>query len=141
MSDEHSYQKAFKELVQAHGGTAVSLAGSVFMAGMPDLMCVSTDGAICLIENKFWSKRTDPEDFHALQKQFHGSQVARIKHDLWKKQAPVILVTQIIRNLDTVYINYKTDVYCTPWKRLAKNVAKMPMFNSTDQFIRQVMAD
>lgn len=123
MGEEAHYQKLFKDCVEYHGGMATSLSGSLFMAGMPDLLCVSKYGAIILIENKFWSKPKYPENFHQLQDQLRGPQIAVIKHKLWKRSTPCLLVTQIGFNRDIVYINYKTAVSPQPWKEFAKLVA------------------
>ena len=125
MGDETKYQKTFKDKVESYGGMATSLSGGLFMAGMPDLLCVSKNGALLLIENKVWRKPKPPENFHDLQSQLHGPQIAVIKHRLWKRSAPCLLVTQLQSNLAVVYVNYKDRLCVAHWEALAKQVADM----------------
>jgi hypothetical protein len=123
MGDETQYTKLFKDAIEAHGGMATSLAGGVFMAGMPDVLCVSRFGAIILVENKFWRKAKHPENFHELQAQLKGPQIAVIKHKLWKLSAPCLLVTQLELDKDLVYVNYKNNISLYKWRDLAKSIA------------------
>ena len=125
MGEETKYQSQFKDKVELHGGMATSLSGGLFMAGMPDLLCVSKSGALLLIENKFWRKPKRPENFHDLQSQLKGPQIAVIKHKLWKRSAPCLLVTQLQANLTLVYVNYKDQWTVIDWEKLAKLVADM----------------
>ncbi len=126
MPDEHSFQKEVKEKITQYRGSVKSLAGSVFMAGMPDLLIVSRFGEISLIENKFWAKSKPPETFHELHKQFTATQNVVIKHDYWKRNVSCLQMTQLCYDLDTAVLCYKDKFIYVPWIEVAIKSTELP---------------
>jgi hypothetical protein len=88
------------------------MVASVFMAGMPDCLCVSRHGVLTLIEFKVWRGKLPPKSRHEIEGLLKGPQIGVIKHKLWKRQAPCAMIVQPLNNFENVYyINDSVPAY------------------------------
>ena len=131
-SDEHTYQRDFKAEIEKFGGMAVSLSGSMFMAGMPDLLCISSTGNMLLVENKIYRNIKAPASAECVHKLLKGPQQAVIKHKLWRRNAACIIVAQSAIRPSIVHIAHKSRLINTKWIDLAKIISTSPLGYSFD---------
>ncbi len=121
--EEGKFKKEFCEHIKSQYGTWAKVThGNQFQSGLPDCLFQS-DGMFSLVEMKFWDQVAPPKDFHQMHNLLKGAQVNVIKHQIWKRRGPCLLVAQIGNDLDNCCVCYKDKINIMPWKHLAKVLA------------------
>lgn len=122
--EEGKFKKDFSEHIENfYNGYCKVTHGNQYQAGIPDCLIQSTGGLFTLVELKFWNVFARPADFHAMQNLMKGAQISVIKHQIWKRNGPCLLVAQLGYELDNCCICYKDKINVVPWKHLAKLLA------------------
>jgi hypothetical protein len=131
MSDEHSFQRFFKEELEKWNGHCPSLVASMFMAGMPDLIINTSKGYTYYTELKFWRNKNPPSNSQQIQALLRGPQIAVIKHTLWKRSIACPIIAQLQYDMDTCAVAYKDKFLLANVKTMAKIMA---LLSSKEQF-------
>lgn len=128
--EEGKFKKLLKEELEKYDAHVMVTHGNLFQAGLPDMHIVSKPGMITWCELKFWGGAKLPQEFQSLHGQMKGAQINVIKHQMWKRNAACLLVSQIGIDLDSCAVCYKDKFNILPWKHLAKLLAISSDFGS-----------
>jgi hypothetical protein len=122
--EEGKFKRDFCEYVETvYGAWCKITHGNQYQSGMPDVCIQSTAKLFSLMEMKFWANVGLPKDFQCMHKLMKGAQINVIKHQIWKRNGPCLLVAVIGNDLDMCCVNYKDKIKILPWKHVAKLVA------------------
>jgi hypothetical protein len=100
---EAQFQDKLMEDLRGYGARATSYVGNIYLSGHPDLIIVSVHGATMFVELKLFRLVQMPtrETMLALLK---GPQINVITKQLWLRNAPCLLVAEIVAKPDTLCI-------------------------------------
>lgn len=121
--EEGKFKKLFVAELQKYDAHCHTTHGNMYCAGLPDLHIVARTGMLTWVELKFWGHVTPPKEFQSLHSQMKGAQIGVIKHQMWRRNAACLLVSQIGMDLDNCAVSYKDNLNIMPWKHLAKLLA------------------
>jgi hypothetical protein len=135
---EHKFQDVFLTYLRnttkcyAHCNTASTLS-----AGQPDITICNDNGFVWYVENKVWRNKSLPTAPSQVQDLLKGPQVNVIKHQLWRRNAPCIVVAQIGLVPDNVAICYKDKLFFMRWKDM---IAAFSVIKSLEEFHQRIDA-
>jgi hypothetical protein len=128
--EEGKFKKKIKEEIEKYDAFVQVTHGNIYQAGFPDMHITAKTGLLSWVELKFWGGVNLPKEFQSLHSQMHGAQINVIKHQMWKRNAACLLVSQIGMDLDNCAVCYKDKFNIMPWKHLAKLLAISSDFNT-----------
>ena len=128
--EEGKFKKELVKELEMYDAYVKVTHGNQYQSGLPDIHITAKTGMLTWVECKFWGGVNLPKEFHSLHSQMHGAQINVIKHQMWKRNAGVLLVSQIGNNLDMCAVCYKDRFNIVPWKHLAKLLAISTTFTT-----------
>ena len=112
---EHTFQDDMVGILRAHGCFTTPQAGSLFMAGMPDLQLNTKHGYTFSIENKVWKNKANPtrEQIVGL---LRPQQKVVIVNNLWPRGIYAPIFIQDMRDKEFAFLMWQDKLIKVPWR-------------------------
>lgn len=122
---EADYQDTMMDELRKRGARVVSFVGNKYLAGEPDVEVTSTKGAIIKVEFKLW-RRTSLPTRDQIVALLDGPQINVITNQLWRMNAPMLMVAGFSEVKGKSAIVNKTSIMFDTDENIVKMLAYAP---------------
>ena len=122
---EHQFQDKYIEMLRTHGAYVNSVVGTFYNAGQPDLDVTSIHGAGIKVELKLYRAINTPSR-DAIIALLRGPQINVITKQLWGRNAPCLIIAEIVAVPGTLCIVSKHTMSVDKTENTIKRLAHAP---------------